>query len=145
MHVKLANYFCVSLDYLIGRSDDPLSFDFLLESAQSLANKESLISDLIPTIIKEIKYHSETEENLFMKLSSLRKFQASWDFSEKLHEDENLLDEDEKHLLKKFQTQEEDIVKMLFALRQQNIDKMHERFYRYKPILERIDKEKSSE
>ncbi|MPL69276.1 hypothetical protein SDC9_15013 [bioreactor metagenome] len=136
----LADYFCVSLDYLVGRSDDPMSFDFLLASAKFLSSQESTFNKQILKTIEDIQSQQKPEECLFEHVTALRKVTASSEFFKQVRLlDEDRLDTEDKQLLEQFKNCDENILEMVNDLKKQNLDKMHERFERYKEIFERID------
>ncbi|MBC8016336.1 MAG: hypothetical protein H7X79_11410, partial [Sporomusaceae bacterium] len=90
--------------------------------------------------IKEIQNNLKPEEDLFMKLTTLRKINATSEFLDRNDiEKKDLLDEEEEQLLERLRNCEENLPEILHNLRQQNIDKMRERFHRYEEILKRID------
>lgn len=68
---KLSNYFCCSLDYLVGRSDNPYWMDYLPQAEQAFFNNPDTTPDLIKMYQTE-----KANEALALAPVSLRKFES---------------------------------------------------------------------
>ena len=68
---KLSNYFCCSLDYLVGRSDNPYWMDYFPQAEQAFLNHPDTTPDLI-----KIYQAEKTNELISLAPVSLRKFES---------------------------------------------------------------------
>ena len=60
--VKIADYFGVSTDYLIGRSDDPRSEEFSQNRRTFMETKETALLETLPATLRAA-YHEAKEKN----------------------------------------------------------------------------------